>query len=75
MIDYACVFTTGGVILFQMTFCPLRFDIIDKLIKTKLIKQRTADESLHVEPYMVKWTQANDFDLFFCIVYQELFQL
>lgn len=49
--------------------------MIDKLIKDKLVKQRAADARYHCEPYMIKWTFANEHDLVFCVVYQELFQL
>ncbi len=37
MIDLACIFTTGGVILFLKNFCALKFDVIDTLIKKVLI--------------------------------------
>jgi hypothetical protein len=38
MIDLACIFTTGGVVLFCKAFCDLKFDILDKLIKKVLIE-------------------------------------
>lgn len=37
MLDLACIFTTGGVILFYKAFFPMKIDVIDKLIKTILI--------------------------------------
>ena len=52
-----------------MTFCQLKFDIIDLLIKERLVKERSADEYYHCEPYMVKWSLANDIGLVFVIVY------
>ena len=70
MIDMACVFSTGGALLFQMTFCHLKFDVIDKLIKERLLKQRAGDQKFNCDPYVIKWVNANEFDLIFCIVYQ-----
>lgn len=43
--------------------------MLDKLIKERLIKERTADEYFHCENYMVKWRLANDLGLVFVIVY------
>ena len=37
MLDLAVIFTTGGILLFYKSLCPLKFDIIDKLIKNILI--------------------------------------
>jgi hypothetical protein len=38
MIDIACAFTTGGVILFYKAFLALEFDPIDLFIKDILVK-------------------------------------
>jgi hypothetical protein len=37
MIDLACIFTTGGVVLFYKSFCDIKFDIIDQLIRKVII--------------------------------------
>ena len=75
MIDLACVFTTGGVVLFYKTYCNLKFDAIDTLIKKVLVQDKAAESQLFLEPYMVKWKVANDLNLIFAIVYQEIFHL
>lgn len=75
MIDLACVFTTGGVVLFYKTFCNLKFDAVDVLIKKVLVQDKGAETQLFLEPYMVKWKVANDLNLIFAIVYQEIFHL
>jgi len=75
MIDLACVFTTGGVILFYKAFCNLKFDAIDSLVKRFLVQDKASENSSFMEPYMVKWKIANDLNLIFVVVYQEIFHL
>ena len=40
MLDIACVFTTGGVILFYKAFVTLKFDPIDLFIKNVLVEEK-----------------------------------
>lgn len=75
MIDMACIFTTGGVILFYKAFCTMKFDVLDILVKKVLIQDKTAENKYFVEPYNVKWRLANDLNLIFAVVYQEIFQV
>lgn len=75
MIDLACIFTTGGVILFYKAFCTMKFDVIDVLVKKVLIQDRVSETKYFVDPYNVKWKLANDLNLVFCVVYQEIFQV
>lgn len=75
MIDLACIFTTGGVVLFYKAFCTLKFDAIDLLVKKILVQDKAAETSSFMEPYMVKWKVANDLELVFALVYQEIFHL
>ena len=43
MIDYACIFTTGGVVLWSNSFCDstLKFYIINIFIKNILLDDKT----------------------------------
>ncbi len=43
MIDYACIFTTGGVVLWSNSFCDstFKFDIINLFIKNILLDEKT----------------------------------
>lgn len=75
MLDLACIFTTGGVILFCRTFCMLKFDVLDQLVKKVLIQDKTAESSFHANPYVVKWRFANNINLIFAVIYQEMIQL
>jgi len=75
MIDYACIFTTGGVVLFFKAFCTLKFDALDTVIKKVLVQDKVSESKYFIEPYMVRWKTANDLGLIFAIVYQEIFQL
>lgn len=43
--------------------------MLDKLVKERLIKERSADDFYHLEPYMVKWTLGNELGLVFVVVY------
>ena len=40
MIDLACIFSTGGIILFYKAFCTLKTDIVSDLITRNLINDR-----------------------------------
>ena len=75
MFDLVCIFTTGGVILFYKAFCVLKFDILDCLIKKVLLQEKQSESSYFVEPYVVKWKLANEFNLIITAVYQEMFHL
>ena len=54
MIDLACIFTTGGVILFYKAFCTLKYDIVTDLITKNLINDRLDEKS-----YLDYLTQLN----------------
>jgi signal recognition particle receptor subunit alpha len=75
MLELACIFTTGGVVLFYKAFCTLTYDPIDVLIKKVLIQDKTAETAYFSDPYVIKWKLANDIGLIFAIVYREMFHL
>lgn len=75
MIDIACIFTTGGVILFYKAFVDLKFDPIDLFIKNILVNERTSETEYRCNPYMVKWWISNELGIIFCVAYQNLFPI
>eukprot|EP01017_Pseudomicrothorax_dubius_P031412 TRINITY_DN4006_c0_g1_i1.p1 TRINITY_DN4006_c0_g1~~TRINITY_DN4006_c0_g1_i1.p1 ORF type:complete len:580 (+),score=194.09 TRINITY_DN4006_c0_g1_i1:106-1845(+) len=75
MIDLAAIFTTGGVLLFYRTFCTLKFDVLDSLVKKVLIQGKTSEASYFIDPYKVKWLVSSELKLIFVIAYQEIFHL
>ena len=72
MIDFACIFTSGGVILFQKAFCQLKvllflsnnvnfqFDIIELLISRSLVTDKSNDKSYFCEPYRITWKKKDN---------------
>jgi hypothetical protein len=54
MIDLACIFTTGGIILFYKAFCVLKSDLIEVLIKDNLAKDKN-EMNFFSDPYRVFW--------------------
>ena len=75
MIDSACIFTTGGVVLYSKNFVDMKFDPIDVLIKKVLVHEKNAETQHFIEPYIVKWQVAKEQGIIFAVVYQEIFQL
>ena len=49
MIDYACIFTTGGVVLWCKTFCDttLNLDIVNMFIKNVLLAEKTSSQQTY----------------------------
>ena len=75
MIDIACIFTTGGVMLFYEAFIKLEFDPIDLFIKDVLVQEKTSENKFRCDPYMVRWKISNKLGIIFCVVYQNIFPL
>ena len=78
MIDYAFIFTTGGVVLWCKAFCDTSFklDIANMFIKTVLLD----DKSIHKNTYnhqdnILRWKMQEDLNVVFAIVYKEILQL
>lgn len=45
MLDYFCIFTKGGVLLWTMSFTALKGDPVNALIRTCLLEDRTGETS------------------------------
>ncbi|EGR28659.1 signal recognition particle receptor, putative [Ichthyophthirius multifiliis] len=72
MIELICIFTTGGIILFQQQFSTLKSDLVDNLIKKNLINDRSSEKSYLYDSYRVMWKSNTDKKLIFMIAYGEL---
>ena len=64
MLDYFCIFTRGGALLWTWQLTALRGDPIDALVRTCLLEERTGESSFTYKPptglpYTLKWTLHN----------------
>jgi signal recognition particle receptor subunit alpha len=80
MLDYFCIFTKGGVLLWAMSFTTLKGDPVNALIRTCLLEDRTGESSfVYTSPtgaaYSLKWTLNNALGLVFVAVYQRALKL
>ena len=78
MIDYACIFTTGGVVLWCKAFCDTTFklDIVNMFIKTVLLDDKTLNRnSYSFQDNVLRWKMQSDLKIVFAIVYKEILQL
>lgn len=57
MIELACIFTTGGIILFYKEFSAMRYDLVDNLIKKNLINERFSEQSYLLDNYRIMWNR------------------
>jgi len=72
MIEHFTIFTKSGFVLWQ--YCPttLRGNPVNELIKVVLLEERGGLDSFPYEThYILKWTQSNESDLVFVVVYQK----
>ena len=78
MIDYACIFTTGGVVLWCKTFCDtsIRIDIVNMFIKSVLLDEKSVGKtSYSFGDNILRWKTQPDLKIVFSIVYKEILQL
>ena len=64
MLDYFCIFTKGGALLWAMSFTALKGDPVNTLIRACLLEERTGESSFaYTSPsggaYTLKWTLNN----------------
>jgi hypothetical protein len=80
MFDFVCIFTTGGVLLWNKALYADCFNVelINIFIKSVLLDDgariQTRRQFIH-QDYMLKWQVANDLKLVFLVVYKEILQL
>jgi signal recognition particle receptor subunit alpha len=79
MIDYACIFTTGGVVLWCKAFCDsnlLKLDIVNLFIKNVLLDDKMGSRSSYgVQDNILRWKMHSELKIVFAIVYKEILQL
>lgn len=57
MIELACIFTSGGIVLFYKAFSELKYDLVDDLIKKNLINERFSESSYLLDNYRIEWSR------------------
>jgi signal recognition particle receptor subunit alpha len=80
MLDYFCIFTKGGVLLWAMSFTALKGDPVNALIRTCLLEDRSGETSFPYNTpsggaYTLKWSLNNGLGLVFVAVYQKALKL
>lgn len=79
MIDYACIFTTGGVVLWCKAFCDSTLDQVDLVnlfIKNVLLDDKVSSkQSYQFQDNILRWKMQSDLKIVFAIVYKEILQL
>lgn len=80
MLDYFCIFTKGGVLLWAMSFTALKGDPVNSLIRTCLLEERSGEASFaYTSPsggaYTLRWALNNALGLVFVAVYQRALKL
>ena len=64
MLDYFCIFSKGGAILWTWQLTALRGSPVEALIRTCLLEERSGEKSFNYKPpvgsaYTMKWTLDN----------------
>jgi signal recognition particle receptor subunit alpha len=76
MIDFFCIFTTGGLILWYKTFLNIKFDsFINNLIKTILLDEKRTQEIFVEKATVLRWRVVNEAGLIFVVAYQECYNV
>jgi signal recognition particle receptor subunit alpha len=74
MLDLACIFTTGGVLLFCKTFCEMSLEVVNEFIFNILVQEKFNEKSYKSKNRIFLWRFDPEVKLVFLFVYQELFQ-
>ncbi|KAI9146135.1 Longin-like domain-containing protein [Paraphysoderma sedebokerense] len=75
MLDYFCIASKGGLILWSKTFSSVPSSLVNSLISDCLIPAKSSDDGYTKDSYRCKWILANEVDLVFVAVYQRILQL
>jgi signal recognition particle receptor subunit alpha len=74
MLDLACIFTTGGVILFWKVFCELGTDIVNEFIFNVLVQEKLNEKQWKIKNRVFIWRYDPAIKVVFLFAYQELFK-
>jgi hypothetical protein len=69
MLDFACVFTRGGLVLWEQRFLKMhRPPPVRALVREVLIEERSANaDAFHAENYAMRWALDNVLELVFVV--------
>lgn len=64
MLDYFCIFTKGGTLLWAFQFASIKGTPVNALIRTCLLEERSGEALFNYNPptgapYTLKWTMHN----------------
>jgi signal recognition particle receptor subunit alpha len=74
MLDLACIFTTGGVILFWKVFCELGPEIVNEFIFNVLVQEKLNEKQWKSKGRVFIWKYDPTIKVVFLFAYQELFK-
>ena len=75
MLDYFCIFSTNGLILWSKTICELQGNPVNKMIKDVILAERSNEKKYMVDDYVIKWTVSNELGLVFVAVHNRILPL
>lgn len=74
MLDLACIFTTGGVILFWKVFCELGVEVVNEFIFNVLVQEKMNQKEWRIKNRVFIWKYDPTIKVVFLFAYQELFK-
>lgn len=74
MLDLACIFTTGGVILFWKVFCELGVEVVNEFIFNILVQEKINQKEWRIKNRVFIWKYDPTIKVVFLFAYQELFK-
>ena len=79
MFDFVCVFTTGGVLLWQnQLFADFKLEVINVFIKACLLENQALslqNRKFNYNQYDLRWSVHTELKLVFAVAYKEILQL
>ena len=67
MIDFFCIFSTGGLILWFKQFAIFNVDLINNLIRNILMDEKRNQDYYTVDGIVMRWKVVNDKGLIFTV--------
>lgn len=74
MLDLACIFTTGGVLLFCKTFCEIGLDVVNDFIFNVFVQEKLNEKQFKIKDRIFIWKFDSEIKVVFLFAYQELFK-
>ena len=76
LLDFFCIFSTGGLILWYKQFVNSKIDsLLNYLIKTILMDQKRTKDTLSINGTVLRWKVSDENKLIFVVAYQEAYSL